>query len=252
MSDDFQPRDELEREALALARDLHAGQTDKATGAPYVEHPMRVASQVQRWGGSPVQVAAALLHDALEDAPADAGAAARIDALDAGVLDLVEACSDHTPDRGPEKAPWLARKIAHLRGLQEATGERRAVLREVAPVVAADKIDALVRTTAALREPGADLWREGIFKGGRLGTLWYYASMVDAVQGLLVAPAPGGDATLDEAVVAADLQRVFDAFAEAAGLPDAGRDRDGLLRGALAASYPEGIRSDQRGSIDKA
>ncbi|MEV4329410.1 HD domain-containing protein [Streptomyces sp. NPDC049597] len=53
-------------EIEALAREAHAGQTDKA-GIPYTEHIAAVAEGVRARGGSDEQVAAGWLHDAVED-----------------------------------------------------------------------------------------------------------------------------------------------------------------------------------------
>ncbi|WP_228975120.1 HD domain-containing protein [Streptomyces sp. DH12] len=50
----------------ALARRAHAGQEDKA-GRPYAEHLRAVADGVRARGGSEAQIAAAWLHDAVED-----------------------------------------------------------------------------------------------------------------------------------------------------------------------------------------
>ncbi|MEV6565383.1 HD domain-containing protein [Streptomyces kronopolitis] len=50
----------------ALARRVHSGQTDKA-GRPYAEHLAAVAAGVRERGGSEEQIAAAWLHDAVED-----------------------------------------------------------------------------------------------------------------------------------------------------------------------------------------
>ncbi|MEU5532511.1 HD domain-containing protein [Streptomyces sp. NPDC020362] len=49
-----------------LARTAHAGQTDKA-GRPYAEHLAAVAGGVRARGGDAEQIAAAWLHDAVED-----------------------------------------------------------------------------------------------------------------------------------------------------------------------------------------
>ncbi|MFF4120636.1 HD domain-containing protein [Streptomyces sp. NPDC001714] len=49
-----------------LARAAHAAQTDKA-GRPYAEHLAAVAHGVATRGGDPDQIAAAWLHDAVED-----------------------------------------------------------------------------------------------------------------------------------------------------------------------------------------
>ncbi|WP_318218556.1 HD domain-containing protein [Streptomyces sp. SCL15-6] len=50
----------------ATARAAHAGQTDKA-GRPYAEHLLAVAEGVRRRGGDDEQIAAAWLHDSVED-----------------------------------------------------------------------------------------------------------------------------------------------------------------------------------------
>ncbi|MFH8571518.1 HD domain-containing protein [Streptomyces sp. NPDC017993] len=53
-------------EVEAVARQAHSGQADKA-GRPYAEHLAAVAEGVRVRGGSDEQIAAAWLHDAVED-----------------------------------------------------------------------------------------------------------------------------------------------------------------------------------------
>ncbi|MFE7388367.1 HD domain-containing protein [Streptomyces sp. NPDC057582] len=53
-------------EVEAIARTAHADQKDKA-GRPYAEHLAAVAEGVRARGGSDEQIAAAWLHDAVED-----------------------------------------------------------------------------------------------------------------------------------------------------------------------------------------
>lgn len=53
-------------EVETLARAAHATQTDKA-GRPYTEHLQAVANGVRARGGDEEQIAAAWLHDAIED-----------------------------------------------------------------------------------------------------------------------------------------------------------------------------------------
>ena len=52
---------------FATAAHAAVGQTRKYTGEPYVVHPIEVASIVKNAGGTEAMVAAALLHDVLED-----------------------------------------------------------------------------------------------------------------------------------------------------------------------------------------
>ncbi|MBB1502835.1 HD domain-containing protein [Propioniciclava sp. MC1683] len=49
-----------------VATDAHAGQVDKA-GLPYIEHPRRVAARVAAQTADPDALAAAWLHDVVED-----------------------------------------------------------------------------------------------------------------------------------------------------------------------------------------
>ncbi|MGC5568763.1 HD domain-containing protein [Streptomyces sp. FR-108] len=64
---DNEPRPPLTlTEVEALARDAHAAQTDKA-GRPYAEHLRAVAEGVRVRGGDEDQIAAAWLHDSVED-----------------------------------------------------------------------------------------------------------------------------------------------------------------------------------------
>lgn len=91
----------------ALARRAHEGQTDKA-GLPYAEHLRAVAEGVRARGGTEDQIAAAWLHDAVED---DALPEARLMAapLPQGVKDMVLALT-RRPGEPPET--YTARILA--------------------------------------------------------------------------------------------------------------------------------------------
>src|SRR5262249_34322112 len=56
-------------EALAFATRAHGAQQRKYTGEPYVEHPRRVAALLRSIGAPDHVLAAACLHDVLEDTP---------------------------------------------------------------------------------------------------------------------------------------------------------------------------------------
>jgi (p)ppGpp synthase/HD superfamily hydrolase len=61
-------RSPLVRSALEQARADHAGQTRNGSGGmPYVEHPMQVAALLDEHGYGEEVLAAALLHDVVED-----------------------------------------------------------------------------------------------------------------------------------------------------------------------------------------
>jgi guanosine-3',5'-bis(diphosphate) 3'-pyrophosphohydrolase len=61
-------RSETIREALSAARDAHAGQIRNGSGGmPYIEHPIAVAQLLAPHGFGDEILAAALLHDVVED-----------------------------------------------------------------------------------------------------------------------------------------------------------------------------------------
>ena len=60
----------LARAAAAFARDRHAGQQRQADGAEFVAHPLEVAALLERSHYPDYVVAAAVLHDVLEDTDA--------------------------------------------------------------------------------------------------------------------------------------------------------------------------------------
>ena len=104
--------DDLVARAAAYAREVHAGDVRKGSGGPYFEgHLAPVAAIVEADGGTPVQVAAAYLHDAAEDH----GGQARLDDIRASfghevaaiVADLSDSLVDTTS--GATKAPWRQR-----------------------------------------------------------------------------------------------------------------------------------------------
>jgi len=59
--------DDMVLRARAFATRAHTGQVRKYTGEPYIMHPIEVSEIVARHNGSKEMIAAALLHDVVED-----------------------------------------------------------------------------------------------------------------------------------------------------------------------------------------
>ncbi len=112
--------------AWRFAAAAHEGQVRAADRGPYIHHPERVATLVAANGGSDAMIAAALLHDVLEDSPTEPEQIES--AFGADVAGLVDALSD---DRSI--TDYEARKRA-LREQVRAAGERAAL------IYAADKL----------------------------------------------------------------------------------------------------------------
>lgn len=154
-------------DALALAYQLHAGQTRKASQVPYVSHVLAVAATVLEFGGDEDTAIGALLHDAVEDCGGQATAEIIRARFGDTVAELVLCCSDTvvTP-----KPPWHERKSRYLKHLPTAS-------REVLLVSAADKLHNLNSLLREERRHGPRLW--SFFRAGRRGTLWYYENLVE-------------------------------------------------------------------------
>jgi len=60
------PKTSLVGQALALAEHAHNG-VQRESGEPYINHPLKVAETVKEWGLDEESIAAALLHDTVED-----------------------------------------------------------------------------------------------------------------------------------------------------------------------------------------
>lgn len=165
--------------ALALATEAHAGQVRKGTenvqgfAVPYITHPVAVSALVVRYGGDEDQAIAALLHDVLEDGGPQ-WAAPILERFGPRVLAMVEACTDGVPDASGHKPPWKERKVAYLAHLAESSDD--ALL-----VSACDKLSNLQAILLDLIEVGDSVWSR--FTGGKEGSLWYYASLVECFSG---------------------------------------------------------------------
>ncbi len=114
-------RSELVAEALAFARAAHAGQVRNGSGGmPYVEHPIAVAALLAEHGYGDEVIAAALLHDVIEDS--DATAEELRNRFGEPVAALVEALSDDEA-----VADYRARKAEHRARVRAADGDALAI-----------------------------------------------------------------------------------------------------------------------------
>jgi (p)ppGpp synthase/HD superfamily hydrolase len=161
-------------EALGGAADLHAKQSRKGTTIPYIAHLLGVASIALHHNADEDEAIAALLHDAIEDAPLDLGANWVRNWLrfrfGERVLSIVEGCTD--ADVTPKPA-WHVRKEAYV----------ARVLKEPASVVLVSASDKLHNATAILadyRELGEKLWKRFDKDAGKSGVIGYHRGLVSA------------------------------------------------------------------------
>lgn len=156
-------------EALKLAADSFATRARKGSGVPYLTHLLAVATIVMEHGGDEDQIAAAVLHDYLEDIPG-----ASIDDVRARfgerVARIVRALSDATD--ADHKAPWRPRKVAYLVHLESAPDD-------VKLISAADKLHNARSIVADHLRMGDAIFDR--FTASKAETLWYYREVLIAL-----------------------------------------------------------------------
>jgi len=139
-------RSPLVRAALEKARAAHAGQVRNGSGGmPYVEHPIAVASRLDEHGYGEEVLAAALLHDVVEDSGTTLDEIR--EEFGEGVAGMVGALTD---DEALDS--YRERKAEHRERVAAAAGEALAIY-------ASDKLTN-VRTLRAAYEDEGDAVRE--------------------------------------------------------------------------------------------
>lgn len=133
----------LTREALASAARLHDGQRREVDGAPFLIHPLEVASLLYNTGHADIVVASGVLHDAVEDTPVDVNdigsrfgeeVCALVAAMteDPAIDDYVErkaALRRQIADAAPEAAAiYAADKVTKVRELRAQAAQDREML----------------------------------------------------------------------------------------------------------------------------
>jgi guanosine-3',5'-bis(diphosphate) 3'-pyrophosphohydrolase len=175
--------DLLER-ALRIAATAHQDQQRKASGLPYITHPVAVAMLLQAYGFSDEQIlAAALLHDVVEDTQVSLDDLAG--EFPAAIVDLVGHLTERKLDPMGGKRPWEDRKREHLVHIAVAPLAARAI-------VLADKLHNL-RTMSYDLDEGQEVSTR--FNAAFERLVWYYESMIEA--------AAGRDGELQDLAVAA-------------------------------------------------
>jgi len=94
--------------ALTFAKEKHGNQKRKVSGAPYIEHPIRVAEILIEQGAKEEQVIAALLHDVIEDTPCTREEIEK--EFGERVLELVDLCTDEEYEDPTTRENWEERK----------------------------------------------------------------------------------------------------------------------------------------------
>ena len=202
------------QDALRLAAEWHAPQTRKGSQVPYLSHLLGVCAVALEFGASENEAIAALLHDALEDGPANTNRAHSdlrgelVARYGDEVARLVDAATDSVPDPDGRKPAWAERKRRYLGHLPYAPVSGLLVS-------ASDKLYNVRTILADLLSEGESVF--GRFTAGREGTLQYYRLLSDAYrQAARERPEVARRPRLLQ--LFAELERTVSRLEEAAGL----------------------------------
>jgi (p)ppGpp synthase/HD superfamily hydrolase len=141
---------------------------------PYIAHLMGTMCILARIGVRDEVLAAAILHDYLEDVPDPDGRESIRAALGDEVLSLVLEVTEHKRRDVDESDTWLIRKREQLEHIEQMP--REAVL-----IKAADVLHNMLALLADLgaAEDTASVWQP--FNAGPDRQLWYFSGVVEAV-----------------------------------------------------------------------
>ena len=160
---------ELFDRAAKFAVDAHAGGERKGKGYPYILHPMEAAGIVASISTDQELLAAAILHDTVEDTDVTIDQIRR----EFGERVALLVCNETSPL--PHDAPWRDRKKAQAELIASSTRDSKIV-------AIGDKLSNLRTIVADYRQIGDKLWQRFKAPGGKEDVLWYYTILADALQ----------------------------------------------------------------------
>ncbi len=150
--------------AAAYAAKAHEGALRKGSRMPYIVHPKEVAAIVAAMGGDPEEIAAAYLHDVIEDAGITYEQL--LDEFGQTVADLVLAESED------KTKTWIERKQATIDRLRSAAREEKLI-------TFADKLSNLRSTSEDYLAMGDMIWQKFRQKEKAMHA-WYYRSVFES------------------------------------------------------------------------
>lgn len=144
-----------------LAARAHEGQTRKESNVPYITHPRAVAEKLKEYGFSDTVLAAALVHDVVEDTPLTIGEVRQ--ELGDDVARLVE------PVTHDDSLSWEEKKQKYIDTVRAASDEVKAIS-------TADKIHNAESFIAGHRAQGSNMWKH--FNRSKDKKLWFEEAML--------------------------------------------------------------------------
>lgn len=165
--------------AIVFAVRAHAGTERKGKGFPYIVHPLEAVAIVATLTSDQELLAAAALHDTIEDTSVTKEVISR--EFGHRVADLVMAETDVVPTGQSKEDSWHTRK-------QVAIERLRVAPRDVKIVALGDKLSNMRAIARDYANLGDELWNLFRVKD-RDSHAWHYHGLVEALRDLEGTPA---------------------------------------------------------------
>ena len=147
---------EVIEKAARIAVIAHRDHKRKGDNSPYIVHPFMVAFKLVRFDFSDNTIAAALVHDVLEDT--DFPEEDLEKELNSEVVNIVRSVSND------DSLSWKEKKNKYVKTVRNGSIEAKAVC-------VADKIHNLESLLVSYNKEGAEIWK--IFNRGKKDKIWF-------------------------------------------------------------------------------
>ena len=154
--------------AAHFAIDAHSGTERRGKGFPYILHPLEAASIVSTITSDQEMLAAAVLHDVVEDTDVS------IEEIREAFGDRVALLVQHDTGTKDKSLSWRQKKQIQLDKI--ASSDRDSKI-----VAMGDKLSNLRGITNDYKMIGDDLWSRFHAPDGKKDIEWYYRSLADVL-----------------------------------------------------------------------
>ena len=164
----------LLNKAIIFATQVHDGQLRKGSNSPYILHPLEAAAIVSTITLDEEIIAAAVLHDVVEDTPATL---AQVESMfGKRVAFLVAGESENKREDLPAADTWKIRKIETIDHLKNAD-------EDIKIITLGDKLSNIRAINRDYKKLGDDLWQRFNQKN-KSEHEWYYRSIAECLSDL--------------------------------------------------------------------
>lgn len=157
--------------AVQFATEAHRGTERRGKGYPYIIHPMEAAAIVATMTNDQEMLAAAVLHDTVEDTDVT------IEQIRELFGDRVAELVQHETAPLDDSLTWREKKTAQLKQLAEAPRDSKIV-------ALGDKFSNMSGIALDYRQMGDEVWKRFHAPNGKSDVEWYYRSLADAMSEL--------------------------------------------------------------------